>query len=402
MKTQITICGGGNAAHTLIGILSARQDLSVKVFAPFGNEAQLLKMSIEENHGLTVTTLTGLLQGQPQVISNNPRTAIEGSEIVLLALPAFAHESILKQIADYIMPGAWVGALPSRGGFDLCAYEIFQERLPEFSIFGFQTLPWACRIQEFGKEVSILGVKEEVDLAALPGEMAPTISTRLQELLGVSINPVGNFLGLALADTGQIIHPGIMYGLFHEWNGKPFEKPKLFYQGVTAEIAEILQLMSDEIQKLSTRLLDIYPKLDLDYVHPVDDWLKRSYKKTITDGSNLQSCFSTNKSYAGLMAPMQKTDSGFIPDFNARYLSEDIPYNLLVTRGIAELAEVSMPTIDEILSWAQVKLDKEYIKNGKIQGLDLTYTRSPQRYGFKTLPQYIRSMQSINSIPAYL
>ena len=46
--------------------------------------------------------------------------------MVLLALPAFAHEPILKQIAPYISPGAWVGAVPARGGFDLCARDIFK------------------------------------------------------------------------------------------------------------------------------------------------------------------------------------------------------------------------------------------------------------------------------------
>jgi hypothetical protein len=212
------------------------------------------------------------------------------------------------------------------------------------------------------------------------------------------INPIGNFLSQTLADTGQLIHPGIMYGLFHDWDGQPYEKPRLFYQGVDAGIAATLQQMSDEIQLLRAALEGYYPGLDLSAVRPLGDWLKRSYQAYIVDNSSLQSSFATNKSYAGLLAPMQKTEAGFIPDFKARYLSEDVPYNLLVTRGIADLAGVSTPVIDRVLAWAQLRLEKEYLTSGKMQGTDLQNTRSPQRYGFTSLDQFIQEMKYLATL----
>jgi hypothetical protein len=184
-----------------------------------------------------------------------------------------------------------------------------------------------------------------------------------------------------------------MYGLFHDWNGQPYDKSQLFYQGVDAGIAAVLQQMSDEIQSLRTALEGYYPSLDLSAVRPLADWLKLSYQANIADGSTLQSSFATNSSYAGLLAPMQKTDGGFIPDFQARYLSEDVPYNLLVTRGVAELVGVPTPVIDKVLSWAQKQLKKEYLTSGKMQGADLYNTRSPQRYGFTNFDQFMQEMQ---------
>ena len=398
MTTQITICGGGNAAHTLAGLLSSRQELSVHIYAPMGNEAQLWQEGIQQNNGITVNTPVGTIQGRPGSICNNPRDAVMGSRVILLALPAYAHELILKQIAEYISPNTWVGAVPARGGFDLCVHDVFKKRISEISVFGFQTLPWACRIQEFGKQVTILGTKEQVDLTAWPSEMAPVISAQFQEWLGLVINPIGNFLGQALADTGQIIHPGIMYGLFHDWDGQPYEKPRLFYQGVDDRIAATLQQISDEIQLLRASLEGSYPDLDLSAVRPISDWLMRSYKPNIVDSSSLQSSFATNKSYAGLLAPMQKTEDGYIPDFKARYLSEDVPYNLLVTRGIAELAGVPTPMIDKVLSWAQLRLEKEYLVSGKMQGADLQNSRSPQRFGFTSLDPFMQEMCYLTAI----
>ena len=398
MTTQITICGGGNAAHTLAGLLSSWQGLSVQVYAPFGDEARLWREGIQQNNGITVKTPTGIIQGRPSAICKDPDAAVAGSQLVLLALPAFAHEPILKQIAAYLSPGAWVGALPARGGFDLCARDSLKGRLFDISLFGFQTLPWACRIQEFGKKATILGAKEQVDLAAWPSNMADVIAFQLEELLSIKINPIANFLSLALADTGQLIHPGIMYGLFHDWDGRIYDKPQLFYQGVDAGIAAILQQMSDEIQSLRSTLSRSYPNLDLSAVRPLGEWLQRSYRANIADNSTLQSSFATNSSYAGLLAPMQKTDDGFIPDFQARYLSEDVPNNLLVTRGIAELAGISTPLIDRVICWAQARLGKEYLVSDKLQGVDLHDTRSPQRYGFKNLDQFMEEMQYLPSI----
>jgi len=397
MTTQITICGGGNAAHTLAGLLSSQKGLCVNIYAPFSNEAQLWQEGIQQNKGITVNTPTGTIQGLPAAVHSDPENAVAGSRVVLLALPAFAHETMLKQFAPHISQGTWVGAIPARGGFDLCAYDVFKERLGEIAIFGFQTLPWACRIQEFGKRVTILGAKEQVDMTAWPADMAPIISSRLQELLGLTINPTPSFLSLALADTGQIIHPGIMYGLFRTWNGEAYDEAPLFYQGVDVGIADLLQQMSDEIQFLRTALEGYFPDLDLSAVRPIGEWLKLSYQANIADNTSLQSGFTTNSSYIGLRAPMQKTDSGFIPDFQTRYLSEDVPYNLLVTRGIAELAGVKTPVIDKVLSWAQSKLEKEYLISGKMQGADLQYSRTPQRYGITNLDQLMQKMQYLPS-----
>jgi hypothetical protein len=196
---------------------------------------------LQKNDGILVRSSGRELVGRPAAVFRDPAQAIPGSQLVLLALPAFAHEHTLSQIAVHLSPGAWVGALPARAGFDICVRDILKDRLSGIAVFGFQTLPWACRIQEYGGQVSILGTKAQVDLAAWPAKLAPVISTRIGELLGMTLNPITSFLALTLADTGQLIHPGIMYGLFHNWNGQVYLEPRLFYQAVDEEVAEILQ-----------------------------------------------------------------------------------------------------------------------------------------------------------------
>jgi hypothetical protein len=395
----ITICGGGNAAHTLAGLLGSQKDIDVRVYAPFDDEAERWQEGVQAAGGIIVDTPAGKRLGRPHLISRHASEAIPGAQIVILALPAFAHETTLKAIAPYLEPGAWVGALPARGGFDLGASAALAiGATAPVTLFGLQTLPWACRIQRYGQQAVMLGVKGQVDLAAWPPAQAPTIAARLGELLGVSLNPVASFLSLTLADTGQIIHPGIMYGLFQAWDGQPYPTQLPFYQSVDASIAQTLQCMSDEIQKLRLRLESCYPELDLAAARPLSEWMLRSYQATIADASTLQSQFVTNRSYAGLLAPMRPVAGGFIPDFQARYLAEDVPYNLLVTRGIAELAGVGMPVIDSVLSWAQARMGKEFLVDGQVAGADLPASRAPQRYAISSLDQYLRISNNLKHL----
>jgi hypothetical protein len=192
-----------------------------------------------------------------------------------------------------------------------------------------------------------------------------------------------------------------MYGLFRDWDGQPYDEPPLFYQGVDARSAETLERMSAEIQTLRVALEEKDPRLNLSAVRPLFTWLKRSYSADIADDSSLQTSFVSNRSYTGLRAPMRETEAGFYPDFQARYLSEDVPDNLVVTRGIAELAGVATPTLDRVLSWAQNRLSKEYLVSGKLQGKDLPGTRCPQRYGYSSLRQFLSGMQYLPEQEGY-
>jgi hypothetical protein len=335
-------------------------------------------------------TARDTIRGKPDAVSPAPSEVIPGSQVVLLAVPAFAHEPILRDILPCLEEGTWVGALPARGGFEWCAQHLLAGRTEQIVLFGLQTLPWACRVRTFGQEVTILGTKAGVDLATQPGHLSAKVAALLGELMDVPVRPVAGFLDLSLANTGQLIHPGIMYGLFHAWNARPYTDAPLFYQGVDAAKGELLQQLSNEVQDVRLAFERRYPGLDLSSVRPLKEWLLRSYTETIEDTSSLQACFATNRSYAGLRAPMRSGRGGLVPDFQTRYLSEDIPYGLVVTRGLAELAEVPTPAIDRVIGWAQTRLGQEYLVRGKMQGRDLSHTRAPQRYGYTRLEDVVR------------
>ena len=212
-------------------------------------------------------------------------------------------------------------------------------------IFGLQTLPWACRIQRWGRLVEVLGVKNAVDLAASqgPADASSEAARQVSQWLAIAVQPVSSFLALTLANTGQIIHPGIMAGLFRTWDGQPFgeDQVPLFYGGVDDPTARLLQGLSDDVQAVRAELQSRAPHLDLSPVLSLHDWLRRAYAGQIADDSTLRAAFNSNRAYAGLAAPMELIEeNAYVPWFGSRYLAEDVPFGLLVTRGIAELVDV--------------------------------------------------------------
>ena len=215
----------------------------------------------------------------------------------------------------------------------------------------------------------------------------------LQQIVGrlPLMVPVTNFLAVTLMNINSVWHPTISYGFYRDWNGKPFDKPPLFYQGADEYTGEKLSKVSDEVIEIKRVLLEKYPNLDLSSLHHVREWMLRSYGNDITDQSSIYTMLQTNKGYRGLTHPMIQEGQKYIPNFKYRYFTEDIPCGLIVTRGIAELAGVATPHMDDVILWCQKVMGKEFLKNGKLCGVDMKFTRAPQHYGYRNLDSFMKN-----------
>ncbi len=389
----ITICGGGNAAHAMIPIIRNHFSGKLNLFLPFGDEANHFQKLIDEKGFLTATIGGSKLYGRPDRVSKFAKEICKEADLILMPLPAFAHEQTLLQIGSSLKEEAIIGAIPARSGFEYAALKILKDNHKEkVKIFGMQTLPWACRIKEYAASVNILGKKKWVGMAAFPHKITFELTSFLSRVLDLKIESLPNMLTLTLANVGQIIHPGIMYGLFKGKEQATYQKETipLFYQGVTKEIAKTLKAMSDEILVLTEKIKALDKNVNLDHVLALKDWLIYSYESSIADKSSLQSCFVTNSAYQGLCAPMKKINNDyFLPDFQARYLTEDVPFGLIVIKSIAQLVAVETPVIDEIILTISQWMGKEYIRGGFLEGKDIKDTRIPQNYGIKHLEEII-------------
>jgi hypothetical protein len=192
---------------------------------------------------------------------------------------------------------------------------------------------------------------------------------------------------MTLGNPGQVIHPGIMYGYFAAWDGEPYSKESVpfIYAQATDETAAVVETMSDEVVAVAAEVCEKSAgALDLSGVLGVHEWFKLSYGKQTGDTATLATCFRTGPLYEST-APMIEANGVLVPNFRYRYLSEDVPFGLAVVRAIAQLAGVQTPAIDTVIRWAQSKIDKRYLLDGKVGGSDALALPLPQNYAIETI-----------------
>jgi len=387
----ITVCGGGNGAHALIGTLLLRdKGIQIRLYLPIEEErSQFVEaISCQPSFELRVAGKVYSVASKRIHVTADPKEAARSS-VIIMVMPAFAHEPILSQLAPYLIKENIIAALPARSGLEYQAWDILgRANREECTVVGFQTLPWACRIEEFGHSVIIHGTKKRVGAACLPreeiGEKARVFST----LLGMDVIPYQSMLELSLANTGQLIHPGIMYSVFGDRLEEVFPSENevpLFYASVDEAAAKVLSRMSDEVITIKDTVEQKRSGFKMPSVVHLSRWLDEAYGEEIADTSSLARKFQTNQGYQTFKVPVKKLNAGYRVDIAARYLTEDVPFGLLVTKGIASVVGVETPMINEVITKISRWIGKEYLVGGRMIGCDVTATRAPQKYGIDSL-----------------
>lgn len=409
----LVICGGGNGTHVLAGLCPDVEDFAeVYVLSTFADEAdKISKAAATQSGEIHVKRCREgankedvVVKGKPTQITNDP-SVVAKADVIVFVMPAFAHGSYLKAIQPYIRksgskaPGGRVilGAMPGQSGFDIQAqHHLGSDVFNSIALFALQTLPWAARLSEFGKSVDVLGTKLTVDTAVTPSSMGEEVVKIVQKTMGgplPRLNLIPSMLAITLMNPNQIAHPTITWAQYRDWDWKtPFEKPPPFYDGVDHVMDDMMTKVSAELMELK-QFMESKFKLDLTGVFHLKEWMVLTYGDEIKDQSSLESIFHTFEGYRGLTHPMVKREDGkYLPDLKHRYLSEDVPNGLIVTKGIAELCGIETPNIDTIIAFASKGLEKSFIVDGKVSGPDVGITRSPQAFGFTSIEDFVKKL----------
>lgn len=386
---SVLICGGGNAAQVCACLFGSRYKVSA--ISLYADEAEKWEKAVKEAGHMecTIVPYQKTIKATPERITKDP-SCVRDCDVVLFTVPSSFHEQYFAALAPHVKDGTIFAVMPARSGCDFLFKKVMGPKAAKLGLVAFETLPWACRFNEWGKTSTVLGTKEAVGAAVVPpvGKSSTEVILKLQGLLGVEplIHECPNVMSISLGNPGQVMHPGIMYSRWQDWDGKPLARKPLFYHGADAFCAVVLTGISDDIQAICKKLKSINPRYDTSQVKTIFDWYMTSYSQACPDTSNLQKALVTNSAYDGLCHPMKGTeDTGYTPDFQFRYLSEDVPTGLCFSKGVADLLDVRTPTIDKVMLWCQDKLGKEFIMpDGKMTGKDIGYTRAPQAFGVKT------------------
>ncbi len=338
---KICICGGGNLGHVVAGYLAAKREHEITMLT---NRPEKWSKNIQ------VIDLYGkVFKGELASVSSSPAEALSNVDIVLICLPGFAlHDELLK-VRDYISPHTKVGAVVSSSGFFFEAFDILPDNI---TLFGFQRVPFIGRTIEYGKSAELKGYKKELNVAIVRCSEEEKYDLReiLSVLFKTPVNLLHSYYEAALTNSNPLLHPARLYSLWKDWTpGIVYTKNPLFYQEWTDEASEFLIAMDEEFQKLLRHLPvreGSIPSI-LEYYE--------SY-----DAQSLTNKLRSILAFAGISSPMIELpeNSGYIPDFDSRYFTEDIPYGMRYIVDVAHQIGVKIPNIECIYSWGVSCINK--------------------------------------------
>ena len=332
------------------------------------------------------------LLGKINKVSDEPEEVVVGSKVLLIAGPSHIHGHILKAIAPYVGENTWVGTVYGQGAFDLQARHIFQDKLIKkgISIFALQNVPFICKTTEYGKTSCIIGPKDHLYCAAYPTDKVHEITNIISLLYYIPTVAIPNFLSITLTPSNQIIHPGRMYAVFKDWDGKtpfaPKQVPRLY--DLDEESAYEIQLLDNEIQAIKRAINIYFPEIDLSLLLPIKERIIKQYSNQITDKSTLKTVFSTNSGYDILVFPTKQVPGGLVPNLESRFFWEDIPYGLCILKNYGDVFGVPMPNTERMIRWHQKFMGVNFIdEDGRLTNAHLT--GAPAKYGYNTKDELV-------------
>ncbi|MCQ2346583.1 MAG: NAD/NADP octopine/nopaline dehydrogenase family protein [Paludibacteraceae bacterium] len=324
--TRLCICGGGSLGLVTAGVL-AQQD---------GVEVNLLTSKPSEwSKEIKVSDLNGkLYQGHLHIISDQAEQVIPQSDIILLCVPGFLIEKTLRDIASYITTQA-VGSIVSSTGFFFRAHEIFDNKT---ALFGFQRVPYIARVAEYGHTAQLLGYKTQLYMAI--ENLPDSFATQWGTWLNTPVAALHNYLEAALTNSNPLLHPSRLYGMWHDWTPAiSYPTQTKFYADWDELSAETYIACDNEFQTL-TRVLGIHIPSVLEYYES-------------HDAASLMNKLRSIEAFKMILAPMKQTESGWVPDFESRYFTEDFPFGLQLVKDLALQHDIVTPTIDRVLTWGK-------------------------------------------------
>lgn len=334
---KITLIGAGNGGQAIAGYLGMN-GYDVCLY-------DIDKTKIKDLSTLGGINLRGKINGFGKVscFTTNIEVAIRNAEIVLVTTIANAHQAVAESIAPFAEDGQVFILSPGR----TCGALVFKQTLlkcgcnRKIFVAEAQTLVYACRIIENGL-VNIIGIKDEVLLAALPASDTNYVLNKIDNIYPC-FKPANNVLSTSLENIGAIFHPCVLL-----MNAGTIERKTefYFYRDMTERIAAF-------IEKFDSERLTLGKAYSIELLG-VRDWIKVAYQDT--EGDTLCERMRNNPGYYDIKSP----SSIFV-----RQLTEDIPTGVLPMLELGKVAGVSMPLFESVTNISSALLGVNFRIEGR-------------------------------------
>lgn len=333
----VAILGAGNGGKAMAADLTLR-GFSVRLYDRFPEAVADVR-----NRGgiyLQGTAISGF--APVETATTDLLTAVSGADVVVIVVPAYAHEFLIDQLIPLLEAGQTVLFTPGYLGSVTLRRRIRAER-PGLQVLVAETgsLPYACRL--IGPaEVGLRGVKQVLDVAACPAgdtEQAYHVLTPLFACL----TPATNVLEVSLGNPNPVAHVPTCLLNYGRWETPRSPTWHDFEEWVTPGIARF-QL------RLDNERLAVIDALKL-RGHDSQSWSLRAYGGKPKDSLTTRGEIPSN----ALAVP-------------ERYITEDVPMGLVPLEALGRVAGVNTPVTSLLITLASELQDRDYRQTGRHLG----------------------------------
>ena len=298
--------------------------------------------------------------GKLNIISSDIEEVIRDCNVIMVVVPASGHKFIAEKCSPYLQDGQIIILNPGRcfGAIEFykIIHDYYKDKIPpDVTIAEAQTFVYASRHSK-PRSARIFGVKNSINIAAIPSKKAKDIVNLLGEVYP-QFTPTDNVLKTSLGNVGGIFHVPITI-----LNATKIDKKqgfKYYIEGVTEHIGSIIEDVDKE-------RIAIAEAMGVEVIS-ARKWLYQAYG---SEGSELYEAIQNTQAYKGIESPSS---------INHRYLWEDVPTSLVPLSSLGKKLNIPTPMIDSFIYQANSILRKDFNINF------FESSRTMEKLGFKDL-----------------
>jgi opine dehydrogenase len=250
-------------------------------------------------------------------IGCDPAAALAGNRLVLIAVPAYAHEAMAAFLAPHLQDDHVVVLMPGNAGGALAFRRAVVERGgPQVTVAEASSFVFACK-KDGPDGVWIRGVKHGLPVGVLPATRTSEVMALLAPLYP-ELRAAHDVLETSLSNVNHPAHPpALLLNLARiESSGPDFS---FFHEGMTESVCRLTDAIDEERLGV-VRALGYPPETTLQQ-------LVRYYGDQGFGGATYHEAVSTTPVHGAVRAP---------PSADHRYFTEDLPYGLVPIVSIGE------------------------------------------------------------------
>jgi opine dehydrogenase len=340
---KVAVLGAGNGGCAAAADLTLR-GYEVRLFSR--SESTLLPIS--KRGGIELVEDGTEKFAAPSFVSPNLPPVVNGTDLIIIAAPAVAHEYLAKKLVRHLADGQRILLNPGHTGGSLHFAKTLHdaECAAKVRLCETVTLTYICRMPQPAR-VEIYRRTTNLRCAAFPGGQSAELVAEIREIYP-NVILAENVLETGFSNINAIMHPAGMLGNAG-WIEKTGGDFCYYREGITQGIAAW-------IEEVDKERLEIVRRLGLNPLRFVDVF----YQAGLTS----EEARSSGSVYRAIHESEPNRTIKSPATLDHRYLKEDVGYGLVPMAEIGRVMGVKTPVIDALITLASVMSRTDYRKDG--------------------------------------